>query len=171
VATTQHSQAFEREGAISSDVIFAIPHFTAVKKSRQGNTICLVGDRAFRGLLGSSPLSVPTAQRVEGHVWRTKAKPLAFSLADGFAVCGFRAALARYLGVCKRHRLTSVGVGPKIHELLTLAYTSKLRRLAGHLASLFYLARFCEQLRHSIQDQQKQIRGQHNRRHARHRKH
>jgi hypothetical protein len=46
-----------------------------------------------------------------------KAKPPVSTLAGGFAVCGFTATLASYLEICKRHRLTPVGVGPKIPEL------------------------------------------------------
>jgi hypothetical protein len=38
--------------------------------------------------------------------------------ADGFAVCGFTATLARYLEICKPHRLTMVDVGPTMSEFL-----------------------------------------------------
>jgi hypothetical protein len=46
-----------------------------------------------------------------------------------------------------------------------------VRRLAGPLASLFLSCGDLRTAKQSIQDQQKQIRGQYNRRHARNRKH
>jgi hypothetical protein len=49
--------------------------FRRRKKAPAWEHICLVGDRAFRGSLHASV--GPTAQRVGGHVWGTKAKPLA----------------------------------------------------------------------------------------------
>jgi hypothetical protein len=39
-------------------------------------------------------------------------------MTGGFAVCGFRATLARYLEICKPHRLTTVDVGPRMSEFL-----------------------------------------------------
>jgi hypothetical protein len=63
-------------------------------------------------------------------------------MADGFAVCGFRATLARYLEICKRRW---VDPGPRSTEdtrASSLADFPPLRRLAGPLASLFSFARF-----------------------------
>jgi hypothetical protein len=39
-------------------------------------------------------------------------------MTGGFAVCGFRATLARYLEICKPHSLTTVDVGPRMSEFL-----------------------------------------------------
>jgi hypothetical protein len=57
-------------------VMFGILHFIAVKKSRHDNNIGLVGDRASRGCIAPASIG-PTPKRAGGHVWGTKAKPLA----------------------------------------------------------------------------------------------
>jgi hypothetical protein len=86
--------------------------------------------------------------------------------ADGFAVCGFGATLARYLEICKRRWLTAQLVLIRIPELYL--WQTFLNWLAGTLVSLFLLRGL---QRHSIQDHQNQIRGHHNGRHARDGKH
>ncbi len=59
-------------------------HFTAVKKSRHENTFAL-SETVRSEVVSLLPLSVRQPKRAGGHVWGTKAKPLAGSSADGFA--------------------------------------------------------------------------------------
>ena len=67
--------------------MFAVLHFTAVKKSRCGNTFALSETVRFRSLL--APASVaPTVQRV-GHTYRDEGKAVGFP-ADGFAMIRHR---------------------------------------------------------------------------------
>ena len=56
--------------------MFAILHFVAVKKSRHEKTFAL-SETVRSEVVSLLPLSVRQPKRAGGHVWGTKAKPLA----------------------------------------------------------------------------------------------